>query len=197
MVKDESQFIEAERRAQLEALARIVVDLGERATVPMIFICTHNSRRSHISQIMAQVAAREAGFEDIETYSGGTEVTAFHPNALAALERRGFRVEVETPGDNPVYALRQGADDHVIHCFSKLAGDEANPQEGYIAVMTCSSASEQCPALDGAVARVSILFEDPGKFDGTPGEAQAYDECCARIGREMRYLFRHAAELRG
>ena len=46
-----------------------------------------------MAAIWARVAAYRAGFTEVETYSGGTEITAFNPRAVAALRRAGFRVE--------------------------------------------------------------------------------------------------------
>jgi arsenate reductase len=55
------------------------------------FICTHNSRRSQLSQVWAQTAAAYYGI-DATCYSGGVEVTAFNERAVAALQRDGFKV---------------------------------------------------------------------------------------------------------
>jgi arsenate reductase len=43
------------------------------------FICTHNSRRSHLSQIWAQTMAFHFGIKNVFCYSGGTEATAMFP----------------------------------------------------------------------------------------------------------------------
>jgi hypothetical protein len=85
--------IPAERKEQLRTLAlyvrgRVEADLPAKLT----FICTHNSRRSHIAQLWAAAGAAYYGVPNVATFSGGTEATAFNPRAVAALERAGFRV---------------------------------------------------------------------------------------------------------
>lgn len=154
----------------------------------LIFICTHNSRRSHLSQIWGAVAAEHYGIKGVETYSGGTEATAFNPRAVVALERAGF--EITSTGDtkNPEYHVH-GTGDRVLTCFSKRYDDPANPHADFAAVMTCSDADEKCPLVMGSIARIPLRYEDPKVADGTPQEAAKYDERCAQIARELLYAF--------
>ena len=66
------------------------------------------SRRSHLSSLSAAVAARCYGLSSVvQTFSAGTEATAFYPSAVAALESVGFGVGVELDegGTNPVYTV--------------------------------------------------------------------------------------------
>ena len=66
------------------------------------------SRRSHLSSLSAAVAARCYGLGSVvQTFSAGTEATAFYPSAVAALESVGFGVSVELDegGTNPVYTV--------------------------------------------------------------------------------------------
>jgi protein-tyrosine-phosphatase len=192
--RTEFDRIEADRRAALDALAaKIGPQLAAVDELPMTFICTHNSRRSHLGQVWAGVAARHFGIAKVSTWSGGTEATACNPRTVAALQRAGFSVEVGTEGDNPVYRVRARADDEPMLCWSKKFDDYANPQAGFVAVMTCSSADEACPSVRGAWLRAAITYEDPKAFDGTERETEAYDERCAQIAREMLYLFERVA----
>ncbi|MDV7401328.1 hypothetical protein RZS08_58465, partial [Arthrospira platensis SPKY1] len=72
-----------ERQAVLDDLADWIRETrsnGENA--PLVFICTHNSRRSHLAQIWMATMARYFGLEHVATYSGGTEATAFNPRAV-------------------------------------------------------------------------------------------------------------------
>jgi len=181
--------IPAERKQALETLAAYVRNrssAGEPAR--LVFICTHNSRRSHLSQIWAAAAANYYGVPKVECSSGGTEATAFNPRAIAALERAG--VEIQKSGDdkNPKYQVRV-AEGIALECFSKKYGDAPNPAVDFCAVMTCSNADKNCPTVDGSTLRVAIPYEDPKASDGTPQEASTYDERCAQICREMLYLF--------
>lgn len=151
------------------------------------FICTHNSRRSHLGQIWAQTAATHFDVE-IKTFSGGTEATVFHPNAIAALERAGFEIKA-SDGTNPKYSVRFSDKVDPLVCFSKKYDEEPNPQKYFAAIMTCSEADQECPLIFGASERIKLLYEDPKIADGTPKEAARYDERCRQIASEMLYVF--------
>ena len=183
--------IPAERRALLAELATYVQSQRDAARpVRLIFICTHNSRRSQMAQLWAAVAAAHFGVEEVETFSGGTEGTAFNPRAIAALRRAGFRVEPTTPGgENPHYAVHFAADGPTLECFSKAYGAAPNPTADFGAVMVCSQADEACPNVAGAAFRLALPYVDPKAADDSPEEAATYDERCAQIAREMLYAF--------
>ena len=182
--------IPADRRKALRKIAgyvRAQVEAGQDARLN--FICTHNSRRSHMSQLWAQTAAEYFGIPGVSTYSGGTEATAFNPRAVAAMQRAGFAVEKTGQGKNPLYHVRNGPAQPPMTAFSKVYFHQSNPQEGFCAVMTCSQADESCPIVRGADYRVAIPYDDPKAFDGTDLESARYDERCRQISREMLYLF--------
>ncbi|MEM8713961.1 MAG: protein-tyrosine-phosphatase, partial [Planctomycetota bacterium] len=167
--------------------------LSANESAQAVFICTHNSRRSHLSQLWAKVAASYYGHEAIETFSGGTEATAFNPRAVASMKRAGFRIDVRDDGNpgndaaNPIYAVSGLPLRTQQSCFSKTFDAASNPQRGFIAVMTCSDADEACPFVPGAATRFAIPYADPKAFDGSERESAAYDERCCQIAREMLY----------
>lgn len=192
----EGDAIDTDRRADLDRLAHAMRRLRDADGIPrpMLFVCTHNSRRSHLGQVWAAVAARVHAVDGLATYSAGTEATAFEPRAIAALERAGLRLE-RPEGENPRVAVRAAPDVTVATCFSKTLTDPELPASGVLAVMTCHSADRACPAVAGAVHRVALTYRDPKEADGLPEEARVYDERCAQIAREMLYLFAaYAAE---
>lgn len=179
-----------ERRKTLKKLALFVetkVKAGEKAA--LIFICTHNSRRSHISQIWAQTAGAYYGVPNVITYSGGTEATAFNPRAVKAMEDAGFKITKASEGTNPLYEVRFADDAPAIKAFSKKYDGEGNPQSGFGAVMTCSHADQNCPVVAGAAVRIATPYDDPKDFDDTPQEAAKYTERVHQIGREILYAF--------
>ena len=188
-VKEEMELIGSERRSQLEKIAHYIKDKVEREdTVNLLFICSHNSRRSIMSQVWAQTAAHHFGLGDkFFTYSGGTEATEFNQSAADCLERVGFKVE--NPGGRNPHQLVSFADDiPPIECFSKKYDDDFNPKSKFAAIMTCAQADEDCPLIPGAETRIPIPYEDPGVADGTPREAEKYDERCRQIATEMFYI---------
>ena len=193
--KTEFAQISPERREQLAPLTAFVrskIDAGQ--PVSLNFICTHNSRRSHMSQLWAQVAATHFDLPGVRTYSGGTEWTAFNPRAVAAVQRAGFEVKRTTDDANPVYHVQYSPYLPPMTCFSKIYDGAPNPRESLAAVMVCNDADENCPAVLGAEARISLPFVDPKVSDGTPAEAATYDERCAQIARELLYAMSRVME---
>jgi arsenate reductase len=179
-----------ERKNELAKVADYVRErLSKSEPAKLTFICTHNSRRSHLTQIWAQVAAEFYGLNGVETYSGGTEATAMNPRAVAAMQRCGLRIIANDPtAANPRYRVTTSESSTPQVCFSKAYGDTPNPSKGYCAVMTCSQADDACPLVMGCDLRMPIRYEDPKVADDTEFESQRYDERCAQICGEMLYM---------
>jgi arsenate reductase (thioredoxin) len=192
----EFDSIPQERRDQLRKLASYIRDRA-KANQParLVFICTHNSRRSQMCQLWAATAAAYFGVPHVENFSGGTEVTAFNSRAVAALRRAGFGIDDPATTQNPHYRIRFHVAGSELECFSKLYGDATNPKTGFCAVMTCSVADKHCPVVAGASERISLPFDDPKAFDGTPQETSKYDERCQQVARELLYAFSQVPQL--
>ena len=185
----EFELIPAERKVALEQMAAFIRGQKDSSLpVQLTFICTHNSRRSHMGQIWGAAAAAYYGIDGVETFSGGTEATAFNPRAVAAMERAGFVID-RTGDGNPRYRVHLRDSDAGLMCFSKKYDDLANPQKNFAAIMTCSQADAECPYIPGAKFRLALPYNDPKEADGTPAETARYDERCRQIGREMMYAF--------
>lgn len=159
------------------------------SSINLTFICTHNSRRSHMSQIWAQTAAEYYGIKNIKCFSGGTEATAFNLRAVKAVMEAGFKVEQLDNSDNPFYDVYYSEKKDPLKCFSKVYNDEFNPQSSYAAIMTCSHADENCPVVFGAEDRFPIRYDDPKEFDNTDLESEKYAERFEQIGIEMLFVF--------
>jgi arsenate reductase (thioredoxin) len=157
--------------------------------IELIFICTHNSRRSHISQLWAQAAAAYYGVGNLVSYSGGTEATAFNPRAVKAMKDAGFKINATTAGDNPVYEVQFSDVANEVIAYSKKYDAANNPKKGFAAIMTCSHADENCPVVFGMEKRISLPYLDPKDFDGTPQEASKYSERVMEIGKEILFAF--------
>lgn len=153
------------------------------------FICTHNSRRSHLSQIWAQTMAFHFGIKNVFCYSGGTEATAMFPKVAEILTNQGFEIQKISQEQNPVYAIKFDANQHPIMGFSKTYFDDFNPKSNFGAIMTCSNADEGCPMVFGAEARFPIKYDDPKAFDGTEQMNEKYTERSLQIASEMYFVF--------
>lgn len=188
-VANELDAVPEKRKAVLAEIATtIAARLETGADAKLTFICTHNSRRSHMSQIWAQTAAYYYGLNRVHAFSGGTEVTACNCRTVTAMRRVGFEIQDATTGDNPLYLVRYAEDRPPIRAYSKLYHADANPNRDFIALMTCSAADRTCPEVKGAIARYAIHYADPRLCDDTPTETIAYNERCREIAREMFYM---------
>jgi len=185
--------ITSERKDLLEEMAQYLREkLRNGQEIRLNFICTHNSRRSQFSQIWAQTAAAYYGIEAF-CYSGGVEVTAFNPRAVAAIQRDGFKV-VQKVGENPIYFVLFSDDAEPIVTFSKVYDDPINATKDFAAVMTCDHADENCPFIPGAEKRFPLRFEDPKSFDDSPQEKKMYSQRSHQIAAELFYLFEKVAK---
>ena len=182
--------ISDERKAVLQPLIDYIQNkIHNNQEVRLNFICTHNSRRSHLSQIWAQTMAFHFGIKNVFCYSGGTEATAMFLKVAETLTEQGFQIQKLSESSNPVYAVKYDLNEPSIICFSKVFDDDFNPQSDFAAVMTCSSADEGCPFIAGAEKRIPVRYEDPKVFDGTELMDAKYAERSLEIAAEMYFVF--------
>jgi len=184
------QSINQERKETLQVFIDFIqnkVDLKQ--PIRINFICTHNSRRSHLSQVWAQTMAAHFNINKVSCYSGGTEATALFPRVAETLKKQGFEIFKLSDTNNSVYTIKYSENEHPVIGFSKKLDDDFNPKSEFAAIMTCDSANEACPFVPGAEKRIPIMFEDPKAFDNTPLQAQKYLERSEQIASEMYYIF--------
>lgn len=182
--------ISEERKAILNQLSHYIKGKIElNLPIRLNFICTHNSRRSHLSQIWAQTMAVYFNIENVYCYSGGTEATAMFPKVGETLIAQGFMIHKLSEGNNPVYAIKFSKNEHPIIAFSKTYDAYFNPSSDFAAIMTCSSADDGCPMVFGCDTRIAITYEDPKKSDGTPQQTETYLERSLQIATEMKFVF--------
>jgi arsenate reductase len=165
----------------------VMLKIKQKAEANLIFICKHNSRRSQLTQVWAKVISDYYGF-NLNSFSGGTEVTNCDARTIASFERMGFKVK-NTGGENPYYELIYHEKRKSIIVFSKTFDNASNPRNNFAAVMTCTNADENCPFIPGAEKRISLPFEDPKIFDNSAQESEKYDERSMQIATEMKYVF--------
>lgn len=158
-------------------------------TIRLNFICTHNSRRSHLSQIWAQTMAHHFGIKDVFCYSGGTEATAMFPKVVETLVNQGFEINQISDSSNPIYSVKYAYDEHPVICFSKTYDHMFNPSSNFGAIVTCNSADEACPIVLGAEARYPVKYEDPKAYDHTDLMDAKYEERSLQIAEEMWFVF--------
>ncbi len=185
-----NQNINEERKAIMQPLIDFVqqkVHSGQE--INLNFICTHNSRRSHLSQVWAQVASAYYHIPYVHCYSGGTEETSLFPKVSEILTNQGFSIFKIADNNNPVYAIKYSDNALPIIGFSKKYDNPFNPVSAFAAIMTCSQADGGCPFIAGAEKRIPITFEDPKISDGTPEQTKVYAERSLQMATEMFYVF--------
>lgn len=181
-----TRTISEERKKALQPLTEYIRQKRENgAAVNLHFICTHNSRRSHLAQLWAQVAAAYYGVPGVFCYSGGTEATALFSQVTATLTEQGFHIVKIAESDNPVYAIKYDENAAPLIGFSKLYDHPYNPVSAFAAIMTCSQADEGCPFIAGAEQRIPIPFDDPKQADHTLQQTAVYAERSLQIAAEM------------
>jgi arsenate reductase len=184
------ETISKERKQALQPLIDYIHSkVTENKNANLIFICTHNSRRSHLSQVWAQAAAHFHHIKNVYCYSGGTEATALFPMAAKTLQQAGFEIEALSEGKNPVYSIKYNENEHPIIGFSKIFDHPFNPKSEFAAIMTCSQANANCPFIPGAEKRIPVKYDDPKTFDNTPQQTEKYQERSNQIAAEMLYVF--------
>ena len=163
--------------------------VNSKKPVNLNFICTHNSRRSHLAQVWAQFAAAYYNIPNVNCYSGGTEETALFPKVSETLEKQVFQILKIADSINPIYAIKFDENCLPIIGFSKKYDDPFNPVSNFVAILTCSQADEGCPFIAGAEKRIPITYDDPKISDGTTNQTEVYKQRSFQIATEMMYIF--------
>lgn len=179
-----------ERKVILQPLIDFIQEkVNNKQEIRLNFICTHNSRRSHLSQIWAQTMAAYFNVQNVFCYSGGTENTAVYPMVITTLENTGFTANAISSGENPVYSIKFAENQHPIIAFSKKLDADFNPKSEFAAIMTCSQADGGCPFIFGAEKRIPITYDDPKAFDNSPVQSEKYHERSLQIATELLFVF--------
>ena len=186
---DEKSVIEQRKIILQPLIDYINLKHNNREEVRLNFICTHNSRRSHLAQVWAQTMAQYFNLRQVFCYSGGTESTSVYIAAVKALKQFGFEIDIIADNDNPVYSIKYSLNQLPIIGFSKRFDHPFNPKTDFAAILTCSDADEGCPFIEGADVRIPMTFEDPKAYDNTNLQSEKYIQRGLQIATELKYVF--------
>jgi arsenate reductase (thioredoxin) len=189
--------------ARMERLREIAAWIKDRLRrelpVDLVFVCTHNSRRSQFAQVWAATAAHFHALP-ITCWSAGTEVTQVALPVVDALEHAGFRIDgaggFEDFDGHPrqqEYIINWDDTVDPVVLYSKSLDEPSNPSGGFAAIMVCAEADANCPFVPGADQRFSLPYRDPKESDGTDNESRTYRTRSIEIAREMFHLMELAA----
>jgi hypothetical protein len=189
-ILSEFNQIDEETKASLNELANYISEQQkEKKAINLLFVCTSNSRRSHMAQVWSQIASVYYDVKMVSKFSGGTEQTKVNKNAILALEKTGIEFQSNQQSENPIWTAVIGDEINPIVLFSKKYTYSTNPTQNFGAIMVCSEADKSCPNVNGADFRLGLPYQDPKAFDNTPQQNEKYDERCRQIAREMFYVF--------
>ena len=118
----------------------------------IIFLCTHNSRRSQLCQIWGYILAKIYKV-DLIFNSAGSEKTEVHENIFYCLSYLGIKAE-----NNKVIFK-----DLIINLHSKTLNEIK--EDKFIAIMTCSDTEKSCPTDPRSIKNIKMFYEDPKKFE--------------------------------
>ncbi len=194
LASDLGSLTEPQRSAGRQLAEWLAAHHRPGITLPVVVVCTGNSRRSILGAMLGNAAAAFIGLPEIRFWSAGTAPSALNPRTITALRAIGFEIEPtgalapqEAEGlINPCYRVVWGSGEgQQLIEFSKALGDSSLPKEGFAAVMVCDEADAGCPVVSGASIRISMPFPDPKAADDTPRESEQYATSRDALGRIM------------
>lgn len=184
-----SQIPEQRKQELLPLIESIQENRTSKKSLELVFICTHNSRRSVLAQVWAQTLSYYFKQPYIHCYSGGTEATSVYPMIIEVLAESGLKIDVNEKCSNSNYSISYAANVPSIAVFSKRFDDAQNPSQGFLAIMTCSHADQNCPFVAGAIKRITLTYLDPKIYDKTTKEKENYNIRNYQIATEMKFIF--------
>ncbi len=153
------------------------INAGLAKTDNIVFLCTHNSRRSQLCQIWGSILSKIYKI-DLNFHSAGSEKTEVHKNIFYCLSNAGVKV-----GDNKIHF-----EDLTINLRSKRLGEIKAKK--FIAIMTCSDAEKSCPTDPRSIKNIKIIYEDPKIFDNSEREKEEYYKTSKSIAEDLNYIIK-------
>lgn len=132
----------------------------ETETVPVLFVCVHNSARSQL----AEEYLKKFGGDRFRVESAGLEPGIINPYVERALEEEG--IDISGKGTKSVFDLYK-----------------AGKKYAYVITVCSREAEEKCPIFPGITERMNWPFPDPSGFSGS-------DEEIMKQVREVREIIK-------
>lgn len=181
--------ISQDRRNELDIIANSIhTSLKNDGNANIIFICTHNSRRSQLCELWMDIFCDAYNLKYIRNYSGGTEATAFNKRMVKAIQDFNIPLHKLMESENTIYAIQDTNHSMYKTYFSKKYENTYNPNSNFIAIMVCDDAEENCPIVFGSSKKHSLKYKDPKFSDETPEEELVYAQKVIEVGTELLYL---------
>tara|TARA_B110000444_G_C18848126_1_gene603468 strand:- start:4373 stop:4972 length:600 start_codon:yes stop_codon:yes gene_type:complete len=175
------------KKKKIDSLIQLIGNTDQ--AIKLNYICTHNSRRSQLSQIWSETLSVYFNKKNIFSFSGGTQVTEVYEGLILLLEQVGFNITKESKVINSTLSIDYGDPNNKIKIYSKLFNCNSNPKTNFIAIINCESADKNCPIVHGAEYKFFLPFKDPKLMDGTNNENIYYSKTNMEIASTLKYLF--------
>ena len=165
---------------QKERLEKVINQINKLlgSSRSIVFICTHNSRRSQFCEFWAKYFSNHYD-KNLNIYSAGVEKTEVYNGVFKALLRCGVKKL-----NNKLVIDKQS-----IRLESKTL--EEIHLKSFISIINCSDAEKNCPIDFRSIANINLKYEDPKSFDGSSSEEDEYFNTSYLIARELNYIIRN------
>ena len=164
-------------KRRLDNIIDILND-STKSTKNIVFICTHNARRSQFCEIWGNVFSKIYN-KNLNLYSAGIMKTTVSKEVIFSLSRTGLKIN----GDGKLKY-----EENEITLTSKTL-DEIKEKK-FIGIMTCSDAEKSCPIDQRSIRNIKMFYSDPKDFDKTNKKIRAYDDTCLKIAQELNYVIK-------
>tara|TARA_Y100001949_G_C15986510_1_gene330879 strand:+ start:2001 stop:2567 length:567 start_codon:yes stop_codon:yes gene_type:complete len=166
------------RKKRLDNIASVINE-NLNKTRSIVFLCTHNSRRSQICEVWGKVFA-EIYRKKININSAGAFKTVVHSQVYESIVKCGLVVDnkKEIFFDKKKFKLNSKTIDSLT-------------MKNFIAVMTCSNAEKSCPNDPRSIRNIKMFFNDPRIYDETDKMSREYLNTTIYIAEELNYIFKN------
>tara|TARA_B100001079_G_scaffold142196_1_gene121790 strand:+ start:344 stop:916 length:573 start_codon:yes stop_codon:yes gene_type:complete len=144
----------------------------------IVFLCTHNSRRSQLCQVWGSILSKIYNI-DLKFNSAGTEKTEVHKTIFYCFSNVGIEIK-----DSKIFY-----GDLSLSLHSKVL--EEIQSDKFISIMTCSDAEKSCPSDSRSIRNISMIYQDPKIFDDTEKEREEYSKTSKLIAEELNYIIKN------
>lgn len=178
-----------ERKEVLLKIAEVIAaGCLKKDTININFIGENNAIISQICQVWAFLASKN--FElNINSFSGGIEVTSFHRNTIKILQKSGFHFQLDNfSHQNPKYCISYNNEKVTILVFSKHY-DNAINKEPFIPITTCEKSFNEFTTNTSFTNKCHLPYLDLKTIEGSVNKNEKLAAINEQITCEMYFLF--------
>ncbi len=135
----------------------------------VLFVCTHNSARSQMSEgLMRHLAGQH-----LAVFSAGSQPTMLHPDAIHIMDTLGIDIRGQQ---------------------AKHLDEFAGQSFDYI-ITVCDRAREVCPEFPGKHEQLHWGFPDPAEIEDTNERRRVFGQVAAQLASRIEYFLVSLSEI--